>query len=89
MGDWRLLKGQEQYLKGVSLVFQEYSPADSSNDHDHCEFCMGKFGFGLSDLHVGYSTLNKYHWICEECFNDFQSQFDWQVINRPCNNQSD
>ena len=40
--DWRL-RNQEAFLKGVRLVWQSYLPANTSNDHDHCEFCLKEF----------------------------------------------
>ncbi|MGQ0679593.1 MAG: hypothetical protein ACT4OM_08060 [Actinomycetota bacterium] len=30
-------------------------------------------------LHVGYTTSNQYHWICEDCFRDFCGMFGWTV----------
>lgn len=78
--DWRLLRGQEQYLSGVSLVWHKYRPKNPNNDHDHCEFCMEKFGFSESDLHYGYSTLDNDIWICKICFEDFKKDFKWKVL---------
>jgi len=40
--DWRLMN-QERYLKGVTLSWRAYVPANPTNDHDHCEFCQAKF----------------------------------------------
>jgi hypothetical protein len=25
-------------------------------------------------------TENEYHWVCPECFTDFQAQFLWRVV---------
>ncbi|MDQ0878906.1 thiamine monophosphate kinase [Paenibacillus sp. V4I3] len=72
--DWRLM-GQEDYLLGATLFWQEYKPYSSSWDHDHCVFCFGKF----KDGDKGYSTADKNHWICLECFDDFKGKFQWQV----------
>ena len=45
--------------------------------HEHCEFCWEK---ALTDKPcVFYCTENMNYWICEECFQDFQEQFHWQV----------
>ena len=79
--DWRLLRDQIKYLYGVGLVYHTYTPSNSNNDHDHCEFCMQKFGYGKTDLHQGYSTEDNYTWICKNCFNDFNEKFNWIVIN--------
>jgi hypothetical protein len=79
MDDWRLT-GQEKYLKAVSLVRKQYRNPTESCDHKHCEFCWDKFSEHPEDLHVGYATLDDYHWICEPCFNDFREMFQWNVI---------
>ena len=78
--DWRLTN-QSKYLKGVTLTWMPYSAANPTNDHDHCEFCFAKFmAPGVPDtLHEGYSTPDRYHWICKPCFDDFSDLFGWQV----------
>jgi hypothetical protein len=79
MSDWRLT-GQEKFLKGVSLVKKPYRKYREDWDHDHCEFCWTKFSESPEDLHVGYTTLHDYHWVCQPCFNDFRQMFEWKVI---------
>ena len=78
--DWRL-NNQAQYLTGAVLVWNRYAPANPDNDHDHCEFCWTKFmREGVHEtLAEGYSTPDRYRWICEPCFADFQARFGWQV----------
>jgi ribosomal protein L37AE/L43A len=78
--DWRLFREQDKYLYGVTLIQQDYHPSDSKNDHDHCEFCMEKFGKGTDDLKSGYSTLDNSIWICPKCYEDFKNNFLWKVI---------
>jgi hypothetical protein len=78
MNDWRLLD-QEKYLRGVGLAKKLYRPYRAEWDHDHCEFCGAKFSARPGDLHVGYTTDDGYRWICEPCFNDFNSMFQWKV----------
>jgi hypothetical protein len=82
--DWRL-RGQERYLKGVSLLrqaYQRYAP-NPSWDHDHCAFCHTKFM--VEDLpgvlHEGYCTLDQHRWICTTCFDDFREYFDWKLAD--------
>ena len=77
--DWRLFREQEKYLHRVTLIKQIYK-SPSSNDHDHCEFCMAKFGKEIDDLKQGYSTEDNRIWICDQCYNDFKKQFEWNVI---------
>lgn len=82
--DWRLTN-QEDYLKGVALIWKRYVPAFQDNDHNHCEFCWAKFmSTGDPDtLGEGYSTLDKYRWICKICYDDFVDLFDWQLLPAP------
>lgn len=40
--DWRL-QGQDEYMKGIKLLKTEFAKT-STNDHEHCKFCVGKFG---------------------------------------------
>ena len=77
--DWRR-QGQEKYLNGVKLVLRNYLPNRSEWEHDHCEFCGATFSQNNSDLKRGYSTEDKYHWVCEDCFNDFLHEFNWIVV---------
>jgi len=77
--DWRLTN-QERYLKGVTLVWQPYSPANPRNDHDHCEFCWAKFMAPnqADTLHEGYATQDHERWVCKQCFDDFRDLFGWK-----------
>jgi hypothetical protein len=81
MSDWRL-QGQERFLKKVDLCFRTYFPYREGWDHDHCEFCGGKFSTKEGDFHEGYVTNDLYHWICTGCFNDFISKFDWRIVTQ-------
>jgi len=78
--DWRLTN-QERYLRGVTLIWQPYAPAQPDNDHDHCEFCYAKFmrGDAPDTLQEGYATVDRHRWVCKPCFDDFASQFEWHV----------
>jgi len=84
--DWRLLRGQEDYLKGKVLLHSRYHRyAKNLNwDHDHCEFCWAKFM--VEDypdvLPEGYCTEDEYYWICEQCFKDFRDRFGWKVKSK-------
>lgn len=80
--DWRLFREQEKYLYGATLVHQSYKPSSPFNDHDHCEFCMGKFGYGADDFKYGYSTEDNSIWICPQCYKDFSARFGWTLKNR-------
>ena len=76
--DWRRL-GQVEYLKGKVLAFGRYTPPRADWDHDHCEFCNGKFSLRVGDLAEGYSANDGYYWICADCYGDFREEFGWTV----------
>lgn len=75
--DWRLTN-QMNYLYRAVLKKADFI-SSQSNDHEHCEFCFDKLGEDEALQNAGYCTLDRYHWICEECFQDFQSQFEWNL----------
>jgi hypothetical protein len=79
--DWRR-QGQERYLKGVKLLFIKYGSDGLERDHDHCEFCGAKFSIKGRNLKKGYTTEDYYHWICEDCYNDFKNEFNWHLISK-------
>jgi hypothetical protein len=79
MSDWRL-QGQEKFLQGVTLTRKRYRKYRDDWDHDHCEFCWAKFSENPEDLHVGYVSSDNYHWVCEQCYNDFSQVFNWIVV---------
>lgn len=77
--DWRLFREQGKYLFAASLLKRAYNSDNPFNDHDHCEFCMAKFGKENGDLTQGYCTENRNIWICPMCYDDFKEQFQWKV----------
>jgi hypothetical protein len=79
--DWRLTN-QENYLMNKELIYGIYKPYSKTWNHDHCTFCSDTFSEHISDLHEGYCTPDHYHWICENCFNDFKEMFNWTVIEK-------
>jgi hypothetical protein len=78
MTDWRL-QGQESYLKNAELWFCDYEPFRAGWEHDHCEFCSQKIAVTGGDFTKGYATIDRYHWICENCFEDFKDQFGFSL----------
>ena len=77
--DWRE-QGQEKYLKGLKFTKQIYTKYSDNWEHDHCEFCNIKFSEeqdkSSDSINIGYTTKDKYRWICEECFNFFQKKYN-------------
>ncbi|QDT23654.1 hypothetical protein HG66A1_54760 [Gimesia chilikensis] len=78
--DWRIT-GQEKYLDGAVLELREYFPPSAEWEHDHCEFCWSKFcrSNEAECLHEGYVTEDGKHWICSNCFKDFQDRFHFSL----------
>lgn len=67
-------------MKARTLRWQQYAAYRPGWDHDHCEFCGTKLSAGEGDLHEGYVTQDGYHWVCENCFEDFRDEFEWRVV---------
>ncbi|MBO4543121.1 MAG: hypothetical protein J5725_08085 [Bacteroidales bacterium] len=78
--DWRR-QGQDEYLKGIKLYYKKYKAYSEEWDHDHCEFCGEKFSEKGDTLKAGYTTENNYYWICDQCYNDFKDEFEWEIGN--------
>jgi hypothetical protein len=75
--------GQEGYLQGVDLRLVLWSSDREGWDHDHCAFCSAKIwdrASGADEYDCGYTTNDKYHWVCEGCFADFEDRFGWEVL---------
>ena len=79
--DWRLM-GQEKYLQGVTVKKvqpKKYVVGKNSHlFHTHCEFCTNTITGDSSE--ECFVTLDNRHWICKTCFDDFDKQFSWKVI---------
>ncbi len=72
--DWRLTN-QEKYMKNLIFIRKKYD----GKDHDHCSFCWSKFGYNESDISDGYCSIDGKHWVCDNCFKDFQTEFGFKV----------
>jgi len=77
--DWRR-QGQERFLKDARLSHRAYRPYRAGWDHDHCEFCGAKLSLAPDGIREGYCTEDGYHWVCEDCFQDFKEEFAWAVV---------
>ncbi|PID94749.1 MAG: hypothetical protein CSA95_02315 [Bacteroidetes bacterium] len=65
-------QNQDKYLQGLKILFIPYK-SKTENDHDHCEFCWGKFSSViLGAFNEGWTDENQYRWIGNKCFQDFK-----------------
>ena len=48
------------------------------SDHEHCEFCLEKISNYPNTIHDAYCTEDEYHWVCDNCYNDFKTRFNWK-----------
>jgi hypothetical protein len=80
--DWRL-SNQERYLKGAKISWNTFHAIDSTDDHAHCAFCWAKFMKGNSPggITEGFATVDKKHWICKSCYENFKEVFQWQNVD--------
>jgi hypothetical protein len=85
--DWREgMRGSNPWLKGVKLHWMTYKKPSDTGDHDHCSFCWVRF-IEADDVidsddfitHEGYTTLDDYHWVCNDCLGYFKDEFEWVV----------
>ena len=54
------------FLVGLTLYRRPWTQSPALPWPDHCEFCDAEFGpQGISD---GWSTQDRFFWICEACF---------------------
>jgi hypothetical protein len=79
------LNGQERFLQGAILRWSLYTQPSETWDHDHCEFCWSRFAeqrAGYQDAQqYGFTTDDRFRWICKTCFDDFKDRFEWGVVD--------
>ena len=73
--DWRLTN-QMNYLYRKQLLHISFTPYSKKWGHEHCSFCSVRID---DTTKKAYCTLDKYHWICESCFQDFNEMFEWDI----------
>ena len=85
--DWRL-RGQEEYMQGMQFTYKSFVSGSDNGEHEHCEFCWHKFmeqQEGMEDCSsVGYCSVDRKYWVCEECFEDFKEEFGWKKVEERC-----
>lgn len=74
--DW-CITNQKNYLFKKNLKKGPFKPYREGWEHQHCAFCSERID---SSTNVAYSTEDGYHWICKECFRDFKTMFEWNLI---------
>lgn len=76
--DWRIM-GQERYLMNKRLQCMKFDRSICIEDYTQCEFCWCTFDEDPNEPLMAYFEPNEKVWICEECFNDFQKYFHWEI----------
>ncbi|MCM1225339.1 MAG: hypothetical protein NC548_63920 [Lachnospiraceae bacterium] len=83
--DWRLIRGQDEYLRNKKFQYKEFKKLQDDWDHEHCEFCWHKFmenPEGVKDCSKqGYCSVDGKYWVCEECFNDFAEKLNMKLVD--------
>jgi hypothetical protein len=76
---WRIDTGL--FLKGATLQRLRWKAQSGDCDHDPCACCWAKFAkFDGPDIqHEGYTTADRYHWVCEGCVTDLRDEMDWHL----------
>ena len=82
--DWRL-RGQEKYMMNMKFHFATYPVDEDETEHDHCEFCWQKIGYGNDAIKEGYVSSDNYRWVCENCFSDFKEKFNFKDESKSYN----
>lgn len=72
--DWRI-RGQEGYLKDKYLKHIKFNCELCFEDFDQCDFCYDIFDEGASEM--AYYDPDTRHWVCEKCYKEFKSYFNW------------
>lgn len=74
MEDWRLSRGQGEYLSGVTFHKERIAPKPQDlGFHKHCELCWTTLSPYDGDAHEAYVSENGQYWICQSCFREFQN----------------
>ena len=83
--DWRLLRGQDEYLRNKKFQYKEFAKLRDEWDHEHCEFCWHKFmenpNEGEDCSKQGYCSIDGKYWVCEDCFRDFAERLNMKIVN--------
>ena len=75
-----ITSGRYELLRGRTFCKKRYQTKSDRWDHDHCEFCWAKFTEDIDGTeHEGFTTTDRYYWICDECFELFKNHFGFQL----------
>lgn len=76
--DWRIM-GQEGYLLKRKLQHRRFDRQLVRADYDQCEFCWDVFDEDKAHPKMAFYEPVQQLWVCEECFQDFNPYFSWEV----------
>ena len=69
-------------FSNVDMFKLKYRQYTETWDHDHCEICGIKIVENPSNDEVGegYSTDDKYNWICQNCIETYSGHAKWNLF---------
>ena len=72
---------QDSFSKGLRSRGGGGRPRAVIGTMDHCACCWAKFAeFDAPDIqHEGYTTADRYNWVCEGCVTDLKDEMDWHL----------
>lgn len=70
------------FLKGITLEWKKYKQDSPQWDHEHCEFCGGKFMEEVDGkiFNAGWTDETENHWICSGCFDEKKDTYQFKVL---------
>lgn len=68
------------HLRNKTFIKSRFEQWSDSWDHEHCQFCW-KSNSQFNSI-PGYYTLDKYYWVCEECFSDYNDVLNLRVEDK-------
>ena len=75
--DWRRTWLEDIPPGSVLHFAARYKPPRPSWDHEHCELCGEKIGWG--GLPGGYAAADEYRWLCPVCWEVFRAECGWAL----------
>ena len=73
--------GQDKYMKNIAFTRMTLEESEYEAFFEHCEFCYAVISELPMCRHVGYYTGKYTYWVCEDCFDRFKEEYNWQMVD--------